>query len=258
MTEIAGYSPSRPVAFTQRERDGDQRSRSLETHQASEEAGQMRETYRETLDGLTDDLVQMSKLVGTAMERATTALLDADLALAESVIAADENVDLRQNALEAKAFDLLALQHPVATDLRIVVTALRMSAELERMGDLAQHIAKIARMRYPDQTIPNEFRPVIADMSRLAVNIVAKAVEIIEQKDVKSALELERDDDEMDLLHRKLFTMLLQPSYRAGIECAIDITLCGRYYERYADHAVSVARRVVYLVTGEKVPGWGR
>ncbi len=218
----------------------------------------MRDSYHETLDGITDDLVEMSRLAGAAMERATAALLGADLALAERVIAADEEVDLRQSALEAKAFDLLALQQPVATDLRIVVTSLRMSADLERMGDLAQHIAKIARMRYPEQTIPYDFRPVITDMSRLAVRIVEKTGEIIAQKDVKAAIELERDDDEMDLLHRKLFTMLLAPSYRAGIECAIDITLCGRYYERYADHAVSVARRVVYLVTGEKVAGWRR
>lgn len=216
----------------------------------------MRNSYHETLDGITDDLVEMSRLVGTAMDRATIALLDADLSLAESVIAADEDVDLLQSALEAKAFDVLALQQPVATDLRTVVTSLRMSADLERMGDLAQHIAKIARMRYPDQTIPYEFRPLITDMSRLAVHIVAKTREIIAQKDVKSALELERDDDEMDLLHRKLFTMLIAPSYTGGIECAIDITLAGRYYERYADHAVSVARRVVYLVTGEKVAGW--
>jgi phosphate transport system protein len=216
----------------------------------------MRDSYHETLDGISDDLLEMSRLVGTAMERATAALLGADLALAESVIAADEDVDLRQSALEAKAFDLLALQQPVATDLRIVVTSLRMSADLERMGDLAQHIAKVARMRFPDQTIPYGFRPVITDMSRLAVQIVEKTGEIIAQHDVKSAIELERDDDEMDLLHRKLFTMLLAPGFNGGIECAIDITLCGRYYERFADHAVSVARRVVYLVTGEKVVGW--
>jgi phosphate transport system protein len=218
----------------------------------------MRDTYHEILDGITDDLVQMSQLVGAAMERATTALLNADLGLAESVIAADENIDLRQSALEAKAFDVLALQHPVATDLRIVVTALRMSADLERMGDLAQHIAKVARMRYPDHTIPSELRPLITNMSRLAVTIMAKTGVIIAQKDVRSALDLERDDDEMDLLHRKLFTTLLSPGYTGGIECAIDITLCGRYYERYADHAVSVARLVVYLVTGEKVAGWRR
>jgi phosphate transport system protein len=172
------------------------------------------------------------------------------------VIAADEDVDLRQSALEAKAFDILALQQPVATDLRIVVTSLRMSADLERMGDLAQHIAKVARMRYPDQTIPFDFRPLITEMSQLAVQMVGKTGEIVRQKDVRSALGLERDDDAMDLLHRKLFTMLLAPHYTGGIECAIDITLCGRYYERFADHAVSVARRVVYLVTGEKVIGW--
>jgi phosphate transport system protein len=214
-----------------------------------------RTAYQDALDEITSDLVEMADLVGSAMNRATAALLDADLNEAETVIAQDQEVDLRQKALEAKAFDLLALHQPVATDLRTVVTSLRMSADLERMGDLARHIAKVARMRYPDWAIPPAFRGVILEMNALAVQIAIKTGAVLAEKKVDAALDVERDDDAMDTLHRRLFEMLLDPSYDSGIETAIDVTLCGRYYERFADHAVSVARRVVYLVTGEKVGG---
>ena len=215
----------------------------------------VRTAYHDALDEITFDLVEMAKLVGSAMNRATAALLNADLTEAETVIAQDREVDLRQKALEAKAFDLLALHQPVATDLRTVVTSLRMSADFERMGDLARHIAKVARMRYPDRAIPPAFRGVIFEMNALAVRIVAKTSAVLAEKNVAAALDVERDDDAMDTLHRRLFEMLLDPSYDGGIETAIDVTLCGRYYERFADHAVSLARRVVYLVTGEKVGG---
>ncbi|MFZ5850929.1 MAG: phosphate signaling complex protein PhoU [Actinomycetota bacterium] len=211
----------------------------------------MRDHYHEALDAIGADLVEMTRLVGSAMDRATTALIDADLALAESVIAADEQIDRLQKGLEARAFELLALQQPVATDLRVIVTSLRMSADLERMGDLARHVAKLARLKYPESAIPAEFRSTILEMAQVASRIVAKAGSVIAHHDIAGAVELEKDDDEMDRLHRQLFTMLLEPGPQQRIEVAIDLTLCGRFYERFADHAVSVARRVVYLVTGE-------
>jgi phosphate transport system protein len=211
----------------------------------------MRDAYHEELDAITDQLVEMTRLAGSAMGRATTALLDADLTVAESVIAADEEVDKLRNDLDARTFDLLARQQPVATDLRILVTSLRMSADLERMGDLARHIAKVARLRYPSSAVPPELRSTMLEMGQVAQRIVAKAGSVIAGKDVQSALELERDDDQMDRLHRELFRILLDDSWSHGIETAVDVTLCGRYYERFADHAVSVAHRVVYLVTGE-------
>ncbi len=211
----------------------------------------MRDAYHVELDSISDQLVEMTRLVGTAMGRATTALLDADLVVAESVIAADEQVDALQHELEERAVSVLALQQPVATDLRIVITSLRMSADLERMGDLARHIAKVARLRYPASAVPAELRAVILEMGQVAERIVAKAGSVIASKDVPMALELDRDDDEMDRLHRQLFHHLLDGRWRHGVETAVDVTLCGRYYERFADHAVSVAGRVVYLVTGE-------
>jgi phosphate transport system protein len=212
----------------------------------------MRDDYHADLESISDNLVEMGHLVGSAMSRATTALLDADLQIAETVIAQDEAVDQLYRDLEAKAFELLVRQQPVATDLRQVVTSLRMVADLERMGDLALHVAKVARRRYPSSAVPPELRSIILQMGHAAEEIVTKASSVVASRDIEVAAELEKDDDVMDTLHRQLFTTMLKPGWDGGIEVAIDIALVGRYYERFADHAVSVARRVVYLVTGER------
>ncbi|MFF9643712.1 phosphate signaling complex protein PhoU [Kitasatospora aureofaciens] len=213
----------------------------------------MRDAYHEELDAIGDSLVEMARLVGSALGRATTALLDADLALAEGVIAADEKINDLHHELENRAIDLLARQQPVATDLRIVVTSLRMSADLERCGDLARHVAKVARMRYPESAVPADLQSTVLEMGQLAQRLVAKAGLVIATKDVDKALEMEQDDDRIDALHRELLSHLIDERWHHGIETAVDITLVGRYYERFADHAVSVAKRVVYLVTGEHV-----
>ncbi|MGW0633584.1 phosphate signaling complex protein PhoU [Streptomyces sp. NPDC002758] len=211
----------------------------------------MRETYHEELNSISDSLVEMANLVGSAMGLATAALLDADLQLAESVISADAKVDDLQRDLENRAIAVLARQQPVATDLRLVVTSLRMSADLERCGDLAEHVAKLARMRYPQRAVPRDLRRTILEMGQLAQRLMAQAAEVIITHDVTAALQLEKDDDRMDELHRMTFQHLMDEQWHHGVETAVDVTLVGRYYERFADHAVSVARRVVYLVTGE-------
>ncbi|MBK3576464.1 phosphate signaling complex protein PhoU [Streptomyces sp. MBT65] len=211
----------------------------------------MRDAYHEELDAISDGLVSMAELVGSAVGRATAALLDADLKLAESVIEADAKVDDLQRELEERAISLLARQQPVATDLRVVVTSLRMSADLERSGDLAQHIAKLTRLRFPDHAVPRDLHRTVLEMGQLAQRLMAQAAEVVITKDVDDALKLESDDDRMDELHRMLFQHLLDERWKHGVETAVDVTLVGRYYERFADHAVSIARRVVYLVTGE-------
>ncbi|MBT0767665.1 phosphate signaling complex protein PhoU [Kineosporia sp. J2-2] len=211
----------------------------------------MREQFEIDLQSIDDQLVEMTRLVGSAMSRATTALLDADLSLAESVIAADEQVDALHHDLEERALVLIARQAPVATDLRTLIAALRMSADLERMGDLARHVAKLARLRYPNSAVPAELRGDITEMGDVAKRLVLKTGAIIASRDIKEAEELEADDDEMDRLHRDLFGKLMSPEWDHGVESAVDITLLSRYYERYGDHAVGVARRVVFLVTGD-------
>jgi phosphate transport system protein len=205
----------------------------------------MRDLYHEELDSIGTTLIEMTGLVAAALSQATDALLNADLQLAEKVISADEQVDALQQALDARALDLLARQQPVAGDLRTIITSLRMSADLERMGDLARHVAKVARLRYPDSAVPAELHASIIEMGRIGVELARKTGEIIDGRDVDAARGLEDEDDAVDRLHRELFYAPYP------IETAIDVTLIGRYYERFADHAVSVARRLIFLVTGE-------
>ena len=211
----------------------------------------LRSAFQDELDGVTQSLLELSSLVSSAITQATHALLTADLSEAEAVIAADDRVDEIQHELDARIIDIIARQQPVASDLRALVTALRMSADLERMGDMAHHIAKITRLRHPGAAVPSELLLTIEEMGKVARLISDKVGGIIYSKDIDKALEVEKDDDEMDLLHRKLFTALLEPSWPHGIETAIDMTLIGRYYERYADHAVSVSRRIHFQVTGK-------
>lgn len=211
----------------------------------------LRTAFQDELDGVTQTLSELSSLVSSAITQATHALLTADLSEAEAVIAADDRVDEIQHELDARIIDIIARQQPVASDLRALVTALRMSADLERMGDMAHHIAKITRLRHPGAAVPSELLLTIEEMGKVARLISDKVGGIINSKDLDKALEVEKDDDEMDLLHRKLFTVLLDPSWPHGIETAIDMTLIGRYYERYADHAVSVSRRIHFQVTGK-------
>ena len=211
----------------------------------------MRDAFHDDLDSINQTLVEMSTLVAGAMGRATTALLTANLELAEEVIADDDRVDAIQHELDNKTLDVMARQQPVASDLRNLVTSLRMSADFERMGDFAHHAARIARMRYPNKAVPAELETTIQAMGDCAVALITKVTGLLQSRDTVVALEVERDDDEMDKLHRKLFEVLLDDSWSHGIETAIDMTLLGRYYERCADHAVSVSRRVYFLVTGE-------
>jgi len=213
----------------------------------------VRDLYHEDLDGITGSLVEITRLAGTAIGRATVALLDTDLTAAEAVIDGDLAIDQLYADVEARALTLLARQQPVASDLRIIITSLRMVSDVERMGDLALHIAKVARRRHPAPAIPPELHSTVREMGAIAESICDKCADVIESRDIADAAQLERDDDMMDELHRRLFGVLLEPAWDGGIERAIDVTLCGRYYERFCDHAVSVARRVIYLVTGERV-----
>ncbi|SDI36590.1 phosphate transport system protein [Sinosporangium album] len=213
----------------------------------------MRDAYHDELKALTGRLVEMTRLVRSAMSRATTALLDSDLPLAESVISRDKDVNTLLEEIETTSFELMATQQPVAVDLRTVLTALRISNDLERMGDLAVHIAKITRMRHPDSAVPAEVRDTILEMGQIAERLVTKTGSCILTQNAELAQQLEDDDDQMDRLRRRLFRVLLSPDWTQGVEPAIDVTLIGRYYERYADHAVRIARDVVYMVTGSRI-----
>ena len=211
----------------------------------------MRDIFHEELDAINGGLIQMSGLVREALSDATRALLNCDLALAEKVIASDNAVDELYHEIDARAINLIARQQPVASDLRNLVSTLRISADLERMGDLAHHIAKLARMRYPNCAVPEVLKATITAMDKEGSAISDKMTTVIQYGDTVRALEVDKDDDEMDQLHRQLIATLLDDSWEHGIETAIDMTLLGRYYERFSDHAVSIAHRVYYIVTGE-------
>jgi phosphate transport system protein len=214
----------------------------------------MREAFHEQLDSMFDDLAAICGSVETAVRLATEALLTGDAAVAEAVISADVEIDRSRERVEDSAFLLLSLQQPVASDLRTVVAALRMVSELERMGDLSVHVAKIARLRVPNLAVPSVARPTIERMAHVAEDMVRRVSKIITDRDIEEALALARDDEEMDQLRRASFAELLSSDWSHGVEAAIDIALLGRYYERIADHAVSVANRIVFVVTGEN-PG---
>jgi phosphate transport system protein len=214
----------------------------------------MRDAYFDQLDTIVDDLVAMTHDVRDAVARATKALLTADAEIAEQVISDDAAIDALRERIENESFELLALQQPVASDLRMLVAALRMVADLERMGDLSVHVAKVARLRVPQVAVPRELVPTIERMAHVAEKMVGTVAGVIADRDVHGALQMEEDDEEMDQLRSSSFRLMLSDSWPHGVEPAVDIALLGRYYERIADHAVSLARRVVYLVTGESVP----
>ena len=211
----------------------------------------MRNAYFDQLDMIVADLVTMAEDVQLAVGRATQALLTADSEIAGQVVSGDAKVDADRERIEDRSFELLALQQPVAGDLRMLIAAVRMVADLERMGDLAVHVAKVARLRLPETAVPAEMLPTIERMGELAVQMVGRAARIIADRDIDAARALELDDEEMDELRRRSFRIMLGDAWIHGVEPAIDVALLGRYYERIADHAVSLARRVVYLVTGE-------
>ncbi len=214
----------------------------------------MRDAYQDQLDELANSLAGMCEEVAAALAKATRALLEVDLHLAEEVITEDMLVDELRHRAEAKAFALLALQAPVATDLRIVVSAIHGAGDIERMGDLALHVAQAARRRHPQPVLPDEVAPYFAEMGRVGCALARKAGDVIRSRDLRRAAELEADDDAMDDLHRHMFSVLMDRNWSHGVGPAIDITLLARFYERYADHAVAVARRIVYVVTGQ-MPG---
>ncbi|MGH4017939.1 MAG: phosphate signaling complex protein PhoU [Pseudonocardiaceae bacterium] len=211
----------------------------------------MRESFHVELDKLVHDLARMARLTGQMMTNASDALQQSDLALAEMVISGDDEINALHDDMEQRCVNLLVLQAPVAADLRIVVSAMHAVGDLERMGNLAQHIAKIARLKHPTAKVPGEVRPVFARMGLLAAELAEAAAGAIETRDPLGARRLAEADDEVDALRRQLFRILFDDDWPHGVEPAVDAALIGRYYERFADHSVAIARQVGYVVTGE-------
>jgi phosphate transport system protein len=210
----------------------------------------VRTAYHEQLAALHKKLGDMCGKAGAAMEKATEALLLADLERAEQVIADQGELAQMSGAAEDAAFVMLALQAPVASDLRGVVAAIRVSADAERMGGLAVHVAKIVRRRHPEHVLPEQVNGYFAEMGRVAVELGNATQEVLRTGDPDKARCIDDEDDDMDELHRRLFVELMDRNWKYGVAAAVDVTLLGRFYERFADHAVEIAKRVIFLATG--------
>jgi phosphate transport system protein len=214
----------------------------------------MREVFQQELREVQDRLVEIAELVTVAITNATRAFNESDVSLAERVIADDSKIDELTVVLDELSIQILARQQPVARDLRIVVSALRISASLERMGDMAEHIAQLARYRFPDKVVPKSLRGTFAEMGKYDVLIARKLTELLRTQDGAIAEEIRNDDDEVDELHVKVFDKVLGEKWKGETVDTVDATLASRYHERFADHAVSIAKKVQYLGTGDWVP----
>jgi phosphate transport system protein len=211
----------------------------------------MREVFQQELREVQERLVEIAALVEASIENATRAFNESNVSLAETVIADDAKIDELTVSLDELAINILARQQPVARDLRIVVSALRISASLERMGDMSEHIAQLARYRFPEKVVPKSLRSTFAEMGRLDVEVAKKLTQLLRSEDVKIAEEIRNDDDRIDELHLSVFDKVLGETWKGGAEDTVDATLASRYHERFADHAVSIAKKVQYLATGD-------
>jgi phosphate transport system protein len=212
--------------------------------------GHMRAQFHLHLQAISDDLIAMTDHVRVAIADATIALLDGDRERAERVIGDDPRLDELNDKIEDACLWLAATQQPVAADLRALLSGMRMAGSLERMGDLAEHVAKQARMRYPETVVPEQLRGTFQQMGALCEAVALNLATVIRDRDVALAEEIQRQDEELDDLHRQLFTIMLRPEWQEDARHTIDVTLLSRFYERFGDHACSVARRVVHIATG--------
>jgi phosphate transport system protein len=214
----------------------------------------VRKVFQAELDQIGAGLTEIAGLVTEAMEQSVSAFQQADVEVAQDVIAADARIDFLQNGLDERAIDILALQGPVASDLRMIVGSLRMSASLERMGDLARHVAQLTRLRYPALAIPELLRPTFAELAALDIRISRQVTALLETRDLALVTDIQSANTRIDELHRSVFGAIAAPGWRETPATTVDVTLASRYFERFGDHGVSVARKVSYLVTGAWQP----
>jgi phosphate transport system protein len=211
----------------------------------------MRAVFQQELGEVQGRLVTLAKEAKKIMEKASSAFLNSDVSLADEALALTDANEERALDLDELVIKVLATQSPVARDLRILVSALRMSASLERMGSLASHIAAIARYRYPGSAIPESLRSTFEEMARLNIELADKAAGLLENTDLDLAREIQASDEAVDMLHRKVFDVVLSSDWTENAMFTVDVTLASRYFERFADHVVDISSKVSFLQTGE-------
>ncbi|MGO1622946.1 phosphate signaling complex protein PhoU [Flaviflexus sp.] len=210
----------------------------------------MREIFKQEMQQLGDDLLKQGREAARSMEGAAESLKHANLARAEQVLDADKRIDALERNLDEMGISLLARQAPVAADLRTVVSALRISSTLERMGDLARHVAYVARGRYPERVNSGEVYDLLVEMAEHATIVGHRVAELLDSHDLELAERIEEEDSILDKLHQKSFSLILDEERHMERQELIDTVLLARYMERYGDHGVSIARRITFLVTG--------
>jgi phosphate transport system protein len=213
----------------------------------------MRKEFEADLAAVNDMLVTMTTSVRTAMADATTALLTADRNLATAVAARDAEVNALRDQIENLVLVTIARQAPVAGDLRALFVAVQVATDVERMGDLATHVARTTLPYHPRPTVPADLRALFVQIGRAADEMVTKAAEVLAAPDAEAATELERDDDTMDDLHRRLLSAILDRKPALDVTMGVQLVLLARFYERFADHAVNVGQRVAFRLTGSPV-----
>lgn len=211
----------------------------------------MRQSYHVELEALGLQAAQMCHLAGRNLVQATTALLHVDREMAEQVIASEMAMHQMRTDTEHVALNLLALQAPVAADLRLVVAAMWMVNDLDRMGKLGVHVAQAAARRHPHQVIPPAMKPLVSGISSAAAQLAEDTEEVLRTMDADRARELHARDVEIDDLHHQILRALLAPTWTAGVQAAVDLTMLTRFYERFADHAVAICGHVIFVVTGQ-------
>lgn len=214
----------------------------------------MREVFQQELAEVQERLVAIAESVHEAMTSAHEAFSSSDVALAERVIEGDQHIDTQADELDELTIDVIARQGPVARDLRILVSSLRISASLERMGDLARHIATLARYRFPDAVVPDPLSATFNRMGALDIEISRLTVELLKTEDLEFYEKIASLDLELDELHKSVFDSVLAEEWNEPANATVDVTLASRYHERFADHAVTIGKKIQYLSTGDWAP----
>lgn len=211
----------------------------------------VREVFQQELLEVQDRLVRISELVEVAIRDATKAFRKSDVALAESVIDNDSEIDSLADSLDELAIAILARQSPVARDLRLIVSALRMSTSLERMGDIAEHIAQLARYRFPERVVPKGLRDTFDEMAELDIKMAELLTRLLKEPNRELVTQIRELDDRLDSLHAGVFDIVLDEDFSADRTAVVDTTLASRYHERFGDHAVSITKKVMYFMSGD-------
>ncbi len=213
---------------------------------------EMRKSFHRDLDEIRSDMVKMAAMATEMMTRATDALLDADMLMAQAIIDHDDDIDVLSRSIEDRCFRLLALQGPMAADLRALAASMRINGDLERSADLAVNIVKGARRIYGHE-LPPRLRGIISQMSEEAVRMIRLATDAYAETNGPLGAALNDIDNRLDQLQSEFVEAMFEAhgDDELSLQPAVQLALIARYYERIGDHAVNIGERVAFMASGE-------